>query len=113
MTRCLEGAATVVRDGPSPAWTAWDGPPWDYGVRSRWCRLRVSATVGRPLDPQDYGLGVSADQSGHGGGVVRVPRCRLSRVGAWPWSPYGPQRGQRLRRDGRPRVIRSPVLGVT
>jgi DNA-directed RNA polymerase subunit RPC12/RpoP len=48
----------------------------------------------RPLDPQDYGLGVSAYQSvGHSGGVVSVPTCRLSGWVHAVWSPSGPQGG--------------------
>jgi len=47
----------------------------------------------RPLDPQDCGLGVSADQSGHSGGVVSVPTCWLSGRMHAVWSPDGPQVG--------------------
>ena len=67
-----------------------------YGVRPRWCRLWVSAIVGRPLDPQDCGLGVSADQSGHGGRVMGVLTCSLSGRMNAVWSPDGPQDGGRL-----------------
>jgi hypothetical protein len=47
----------------------------------------------RPLDPQDYGLGVSADQSGHSGGVVSVPTCWLSGRMHAVWSQDGSQDG--------------------
>jgi hypothetical protein len=50
-----------------------------------------SSAIGRPLDPQDYGLGVFADQSGHSGGVVGVPTCWLSGQMHAVWSPDGPQ----------------------
>jgi len=48
----LRRCRTVVRDGLSPARTARGGPTWDYGVRPRWCRLRVSAMVAHHLTPR-------------------------------------------------------------
>jgi hypothetical protein len=47
----------------------------------------------RPLDPQDCGLGVSADPSGLSGGAVGVPTCWLSDWMHAVWSPDGPQDG--------------------
>jgi hypothetical protein len=55
--------------------------------------LLTGATPVTPLDPQDCGLGVSADQSGHSGGVVSVPTCWLSGRMHAVWSPDGPQVG--------------------
>jgi hypothetical protein len=56
-------------------------------------RLRSCRVQPRPLDPQDYGLGVSADQSGQSGGVVGAPTCSLSVRMHAVWSPDGPQDG--------------------
>lgn len=46
----------------------------------------------RSLDPQDVGLGVSADQSGLSGSAVSVPTCGLSSRMHDVWSPGGPKR---------------------
>ena len=89
----LRRCRIAVRDDPSPARTAEGCLTWDYGVRPRWCRLWVSAKVGRPLDPQDCGLGVSADQPGHIGGVMGVLTCSLSGRMHAVWSPDGPRTG--------------------